>query len=154
MTGPSAAGGVARICNLLHRGFPIRRALEKIFRASRLQTCDTADCKSAIRTRWLREYGTFGLAALVLAACALLTSRQLTYWQNTTTLFEHALPVTSKNACAHFSLGNETGEPGQDTTGVKGVGDRHRDRARPRGYPRSNCQQPIPARRFHRSHRG
>ncbi len=88
-------------------------------RASRLQTCDTADCKSAIRTRWLREYGTFGLAALVLAACALLTSRQLTYWQNTTTLFEHALQVTSKNACAHFSLGNELANQGKTQQGLK-----------------------------------
>jgi tetratricopeptide (TPR) repeat protein len=67
----------------------------------------------AERSRWLREYGTFGLAALVLAGCALLTIRQLSYWQNTTTLFEHALQVTSNNSCAHFSLGNELADQGK-----------------------------------------
>jgi Tfp pilus assembly protein PilF len=65
------------------------------------------------RGRWRRGYGTFGLAALVLAVCALLTSRQLSYWQNTTTLFEHALQVTSNNSCAHFSLGNELADQGK-----------------------------------------
>jgi Tfp pilus assembly protein PilF len=49
----------------------------------------------------------------------LLTSRQLTYWQNTTTLFEHALQVTSKNACAHFSLGNELANQGKTQQGLK-----------------------------------
>jgi Tfp pilus assembly protein PilF len=85
----------------------------EVSRAGRLQTCDTADCKSALRGRWLREYGTFGLAALALAGCALLTSRQLSYWQNTTTLFEHALQVTRNNSCAHFSLGNELADRGK-----------------------------------------
>jgi tetratricopeptide (TPR) repeat protein len=53
------------------------------------------------------------VAALVLAACVLLTSRQLSYWQNTTTLFEHALRVTHNNDCAHFSLGNELADQGK-----------------------------------------
>ena len=53
------------------------------------------------------------LATLILATCALLTSRQLSYWQNTTTLFEHALQVTQNNDCAHFSLGNELADQGK-----------------------------------------
>ena len=73
----------------------------------------------AERGRWLRGYGTFGLAALVLAGCALLTIRQLSYWQNTTTLFEHALQVTSNNSCAHFSLGNELADEGKAQQAMK-----------------------------------
>jgi tetratricopeptide (TPR) repeat protein len=74
---------------------------------------------AALRGRWLREYGSFGFAALVLAGCALLTSRQLSYWQNTTTLFEHALQVTSNNSCAHFSLGNELADEGKTQQAMK-----------------------------------
>jgi tetratricopeptide (TPR) repeat protein len=44
-------------------------------------------------------------AALALGACALATSRQLPHWQNTVTLFEHALAVTPDNASAHLVLG-------------------------------------------------
>ena len=61
----------------------------------------------------------YGLAALVLAGCAVLTSRQLSYWQNTTTLFEHALRVTRNNACAHFSLGNELADQGRIPEAMK-----------------------------------
>ena len=53
----------------------------------------------------ISRYG--GLTGLlVLGACALATSRQLPYWQNTVTLFEHALAVTSDNATARVVLGN------------------------------------------------
>jgi tetratricopeptide (TPR) repeat protein len=44
-------------------------------------------------------------SALALGACALLTSRQLPYWQNSVTLFEHALAVTPDNGTAHLVLG-------------------------------------------------
>jgi tetratricopeptide (TPR) repeat protein len=73
----------------------------------------------AERGGWRRGYGTFGFAALVLAGCALLTSRQLSYWQNTTTLFVHALQVTSNNSCAHFSLGNELADQGKTQQAMK-----------------------------------
>jgi tetratricopeptide (TPR) repeat protein len=43
--------------------------------------------------------------ALALSACAFLTSRQLPHWQNTVTLFEHALAVTPDNTTAHMVLG-------------------------------------------------
>lgn len=55
-----------------------------------------------------RAWGAAGLkwaSALVLGACVLLTSRQLTHWQNGVTLFEHALAVTPDNATAHLVLG-------------------------------------------------
>jgi protein O-mannosyl-transferase len=36
-------------------------------------------------------------AILVLLACAIVTSRQLKYWKNSNTLFDHALAVTNNN---------------------------------------------------------
>ena len=51
-----------------------------------------------------------GLVALGLCALlvlAVLTRVQLRYWQNTTTLFEHALQVTSNNYIAHDVVGSE-----------------------------------------------
>ncbi len=44
-------------------------------------------------------------AAVGLAACAAASWRQAGYWKNTTTLFEHALAVTSQNYVAHTTLG-------------------------------------------------
>jgi cytochrome c-type biogenesis protein CcmH/NrfG len=48
-----------------------------------------------------------------------VTSRQLSYWQNTTTLFEHALQVTSNNSCAHYSLGNELADEGKTQAAMR-----------------------------------
>jgi Tfp pilus assembly protein PilF len=64
--------------------------------------------------RWPR--GDFALRVLgvfALCGCVVLTSRQLSFWQNTTTLFEHALQVTSNNACAHYSLGYALADEGK-----------------------------------------
>jgi tetratricopeptide (TPR) repeat protein len=61
--------------------------------------------------------GTAGL--LALGACVVLTSRQLGYWQDTTTLFEHALQVTRNNSCAHFSLGNQLADQGKLAEAMK-----------------------------------
>lgn len=44
-------------------------------------------------------------SVLTLGTCALLTSQQLSYWQDTVTLFEHALAVTPHNATACLALG-------------------------------------------------
>ncbi|HTV63922.1 MAG TPA: tetratricopeptide repeat protein, partial [Verrucomicrobiae bacterium] len=55
-------------------------------------------------------------AMLVLAACVGLTERQLTYWQNSITLFEHAIAITRDNDIAHSNLGlalEKAGEPGK-----------------------------------------
>jgi protein O-mannosyl-transferase len=45
------------------------------------------------------------LTVLVLAACLGLTQRQLTYWQNSETLFRRAVAVTQNNDLAHINLG-------------------------------------------------
>jgi tetratricopeptide (TPR) repeat protein len=42
----------------------------------------------------------------VLAACLVLTHRQVGYWRDTLTLFEHTVEVTPENPAAHIILGN------------------------------------------------
>jgi len=54
--------------------------------------------------RW-RARALAGAAAFALAACALLTARQIRYWHDTETLFEHALRVAPDNFVAHNILG-------------------------------------------------
>ena len=44
-------------------------------------------------------------AAIVLAACALVTRHQLAYWRTTETLFRHSLAVTENNPAAWCNLG-------------------------------------------------
>jgi len=44
-------------------------------------------------------------AAAALAACAVLTWRQIGYWRSSASLFEHALAVTRDNHVAHNNLG-------------------------------------------------
>lgn len=41
---------------------------------------------------------------LILAACILLTERQISYWRNTETLVRHTLAVTRNNGSAHWIL--------------------------------------------------
>lgn len=45
-------------------------------------------------------------SGLVISACALLTIKQLGYWQNSETLFNHAVSVTQNNTVAYEHLGN------------------------------------------------
>lgn len=47
------------------------------------------------------------IAAVVLIACAGITMRQVSYWRNSQTLFEHTLRVTTGNYLAHKNLGVE-----------------------------------------------
>jgi tetratricopeptide (TPR) repeat protein len=49
----------------------------------------------------------------LLIACAIVTSRQIPYWQNPEALFEHALAVTGKNALADINLGVYFTQTGQ-----------------------------------------
>jgi tetratricopeptide (TPR) repeat protein len=44
-------------------------------------------------------------AILTLATCLILTEKQLRYWQNSETLFAHAVAVTKNNHVAHVNLG-------------------------------------------------
>jgi tetratricopeptide (TPR) repeat protein len=55
-----------------------------------------------------RKSSKVGLAVATGAAvlsCVVLTHRQLSYWQNTVTLFQHAVHVNAQNPPAEFSLG-------------------------------------------------
>jgi tetratricopeptide (TPR) repeat protein len=52
-------------------------------------------------------------ASLVAGVLAVLTSGQLRHWQNSETLFRHALAVTADNALAHHSLGDFLGRQGK-----------------------------------------
>lgn len=45
-------------------------------------------------------------SAVILVACAVRTFDQLSYWQNTETLFKHSAAVTKNNYIAHYNLGH------------------------------------------------
>ena len=46
------------------------------------------------------------VAAMLLIACAVLTRVQVGYWQNSETLFRHALEIMPDNVVAHINLGS------------------------------------------------
>jgi tetratricopeptide (TPR) repeat protein len=50
---------------------------------------------------------------LVIVACAATTHRQVEYWRNDFTLFEHTLAATSDNAVAHYHVGAELEDQGK-----------------------------------------
>jgi tetratricopeptide (TPR) repeat protein len=64
------------------------------------------------RWRQLRVPATL-VAIGILAACATATARQLRFWTDSRTLFEHTLSVTSDNAVAHYVLANALMEQGE-----------------------------------------
>jgi protein O-mannosyl-transferase len=66
---------------------------------------DFADAKQ-IRTVWRVVP-----ASCVLAALALVTSRQLSYWDNEYTIWAHTLAVTERNAFAHDAMGSALTDP-------------------------------------------
>jgi tetratricopeptide (TPR) repeat protein len=58
-------------------------------------------------TRWhLPRTPTAVGAGLVLAGCMVLTRNQLSYWQDSETLFRHAIALTKNNARACYDLGS------------------------------------------------
>jgi tetratricopeptide (TPR) repeat protein len=59
--------------------------------------------------RWL----SLAAAGLVVVGCGILTSRQLSYWRDTKSLFQHAIAVTSGNFVAYAVLGNVLVEEGK-----------------------------------------
>ena len=61
---------------------------------------------SALRGGWLCEHGGFGLAALVLAGCVVMTSLQLQHWRDSVTLLQRAVRVEPANFIARLMLGN------------------------------------------------
>jgi tetratricopeptide (TPR) repeat protein len=56
--------------------------------------------------RWPRWSGP-AIGGAVLAIATIITSRQLTYWHDTKSLFEHALAVTSRNHVAYTVIATE-----------------------------------------------
>jgi tetratricopeptide (TPR) repeat protein len=64
----------------------------------------------SVADAWDRWPGTrpawTALCAAAVIACLVLTSKQVSYWENSRTLFEHANQVTEQNAIAHGCLGD------------------------------------------------
>jgi tetratricopeptide (TPR) repeat protein len=54
-----------------------------------------------------------GLCLFTFAACAVVTSRQISYWRNSETLFRRAVQVTEKNYLAYNNLGFYLSNRGQ-----------------------------------------
>jgi TolA-binding protein len=46
------------------------------------------------------------LAIVLVSACAGLSWKQVEYWRNSETLFQHTIAVTPNNAIAHYNLGS------------------------------------------------
>ena len=60
----------------------------------------------AMLERWrLPKQIIWTVVILILAACTARTLDQLRFWQNTGTLFNHAIAVTKGNAVAYYNLG-------------------------------------------------
>jgi protein O-mannosyl-transferase len=55
------------------------------------------------------------VAGLALAACLMLTYRQINFWQDDITLFSHAIAVTRNNDTAHLNLGFALEKAGRTT---------------------------------------
>jgi protein O-mannosyl-transferase len=55
------------------------------------------------------------VAGAALAACLILTSFQLSYWENDISLFSHAVAVTKDNGVAHVNLGYALEKEGRKT---------------------------------------
>jgi len=58
-------------------------------------------------------------AIVVLGACLVLTSIQISYWRNSVTLFRHAIAVTTDNSVASACLGHALSESGNDIDALK-----------------------------------
>jgi protein O-mannosyl-transferase len=70
--------------------------------------------------RWRYQVIALSVAGLaVLALCTVLTRRQIGYWQDSETLFRHALAVTENNHFAHNNLGTALIEKGQPDEALK-----------------------------------
>ena len=65
------------------------------------------------QARLLQKYITVSLAGIVLLIFTVLARAQIMAWQNTMTLFQHTVEVTSENAFAHLPLGIALEEQGQ-----------------------------------------
>jgi tetratricopeptide (TPR) repeat protein len=57
-------------------------------------------------------------ASIIILALGIGTAHQVRYWQNTMTLFEHALAVTHNNAISHYNVGVELQSQGKVSEAV------------------------------------
>lgn len=63
---------------------------------------------------------TFGVvAAVVLVACVVVTSRQLGFWKDDLTLWQHTIDVTQGNWLAHYNLGAIHGKQHRPSDAVR-----------------------------------
>ena len=62
-----------------------------------------------------------GIAVVLLGAYAVLCRQQVRYWENTGTLFRHALKVTTNNWVAHYNLGVSMVENGSVAGGPSNI---------------------------------
>jgi len=70
--------------------------------------------------RWrYRKEVLFSLSACVLSSLFIITRTQVGYWQNSITLFEHAVNVTEKNFLAYFSIGEVYADAGDQTRAIE-----------------------------------
>lgn len=60
-----------------------------------------------------------GSGMILLAALMILTSRQISHWQNSYTLFRHAINTTSKNFVAHSGLARTLKTKGMNDEAIK-----------------------------------
>jgi tetratricopeptide (TPR) repeat protein len=70
------------------------------------------------RRRYLSRYG-IPLAGFIMAACLVLSFKELRYWKDSETLFERAVAVTRDNAVAHSNLGVAHEQEGRKTKAMR-----------------------------------
>lgn len=76
----------------------------------------------------------FGVALVILTACALLTNLQARRWHDSVTLFSHAVAVTEDNDLAHKNLGAALASRGQFEEALVQVTESLRIKPEPREY--------------------
>jgi tetratricopeptide (TPR) repeat protein len=71
-------------------------------------------------SKWPQRKNTLGLSmVIVLTTLGICAHRQVSYWNNSTTLFLHALKVTSGNYVAHDCLGDDLREHGKTALAIE-----------------------------------
>src|ERR1043166_7542462 len=60
-----------------------------------------------------RSIATAAIGLIMVGACTALCAIQVRYWQNTETLFGHAIEVTKNNWLAHYNLGLDLAKAGK-----------------------------------------
>ncbi|MDR3579630.1 MAG: tetratricopeptide repeat protein [Oryzomonas sp.] len=68
-----------------------------------IAACGTADLTKRMRHR---EIALALVAGIILIAFTMATRRQIRYWRDSATLYQHTLQVTSDNYMLHYNFGN------------------------------------------------